>query len=96
MIRNKLYDELEKEGYSFIRAGYNGQFIPEVFSLSNPDEWAKVNLAVMVNGQHQVEGGPACNPKTVQMLQKVLDEISKPDYSDYYSKALFKEGDSNE
>ena len=36
MVRNKLYDELEKEGYSFLRAGYNKQYIPEVFSLTNP------------------------------------------------------------
>jgi hypothetical protein len=94
MIRNKLYDELEKEGYSFCRAGYNGQFMPEVFSLTDPDDWATINLAVVINGQHQVDGGPNCSQKTVQILQRVIDETSKPDYSDYYSKALFKEGEN--
>ena len=38
MIRNKLYDELEKEGYSFHRVGRGGQFSPEVFSLTNSDD----------------------------------------------------------
>ena len=91
MIRNKLYDELEKEGYSFKRVGYNKQYNPEVFSLTDNDDWARINLTVVINGQHQVEHGPNANHKTVQMLQRVLDEISKPDYSDYYSKALFKD-----
>ncbi len=94
MIRNKLYDELEKEGYSFHRVGYGGQFMPEVFSLTDPNDWATINLAVVINGQHQVDGGPNCSQKTVQILQRVIDETSKPDYSDYYSKALFKEGEN--
>lgn len=93
MIRNKLYDELEKEGYSFHKVGYGGQFSPEVFSLTNPDDWARINLTVVINGQHQVEHGANCSQKTVQMLQRVLDEISKPDYADWYSKALFKDGE---
>jgi hypothetical protein len=38
MIRNKLYDELEKEGYSFVRVGYNRQYIPEIFNLTDPDD----------------------------------------------------------
>jgi hypothetical protein len=38
MIRNKLYDELEKEGYSFHKVGHGGQFSPEVFSLTNSDD----------------------------------------------------------
>lgn len=91
MIRNKLYDELEKEGYSFQRAGYNGQFNPEVYSLDNPDDWARLNTMIVINGQHQVEHGSAASQKTIQLLQRVIDETSKPDYSDYYSKALFKD-----
>lgn len=93
MIRHKIYDELEKEGYSFQRAGYNRQYIPEVFSLTDPDDWARVNLTVVINGQHQVEHGPNVTEKTVQLLQKVIDEISKPGYADYYSKDLFKNGE---
>lgn len=90
MIRNKLYDELEKEGYSFCRAGFNGHFIPEVYHLTNMDDWAKVNTTMVINGQYQVEHGPGATQKTIEMLQRVIQEISKPDYSDYYSKALFK------
>ena len=38
MIRNKIYDELEKEGYTFQRIRANGRAIPEVFHLENPDD----------------------------------------------------------
>jgi hypothetical protein len=38
MIRNKLYDELEKEGYSFNKILINGQSIPKVFSLTDPND----------------------------------------------------------
>ena len=93
MIRNKLYDELEKEGYSFHRVGRGGQFMPEVFSLTDPEDWARINLTVVINGQYQVDQGPAVSQKTVQMLQRVIDETSKPDYADWYSKALFKDGE---
>lgn len=93
MIRNKLYDELEKEGYSFHKVGHGGQFSPEVFSLTNSDDWARINLTVVINGQYQVEQGPAVSQKTVQMLQRIIDETSKPDYADWYSKALFKDGE---
>jgi hypothetical protein len=93
MIRNKLYDELEQEGYSFQRVGYNRQYLPEVFSLTDPDDWARINLTVVVNGQHQVEHGPTTNQKTIQMLQRVINELNKPGYADYYSKDLFKDGE---
>lgn len=93
MIRNKLYDELEKEGYSFVRAGYNRQYIPEIFNLTDPNDWARVNTSVVVNGKYQVEQGSTASQKTLQLLQKILEETSKPDYSDYYSKALFKDGE---
>ena len=35
MIRNKLYDELEKEGYTFNMLLANGQRIPKVESLTD-------------------------------------------------------------
>lgn len=91
MIRNKLYDELEKEGYTFQKVGYEGQFMPEVFSLTDPDDWVSINTSVMINGQYQIERGPATTQKTVQLLQRVLDEISKPDYYDFISKACLKD-----
>ena len=92
MIRNKLYDELENQGYSFNRVGSKatGQFMPQVFSLTDPEDWATVNTAVVINGQYQVEHGVHCNDNTIRLLQRVINETSKPDYSDYYSKALFK------
>lgn len=46
---------------------------------------------MVVNGQYQVERGPEATQKTIEVLQKVIKEISKPDFSDYYSKALFKD-----
>jgi hypothetical protein len=48
---------------------------------------------VVVNGKYQVEQGSTASQKTLQLLQKILEETSKPDYSDYYSKALFKDGE---
>lgn len=40
MIRNKLYDELENQGYTFNRVGskVTGQFMPQVFSLTDPED----------------------------------------------------------
>lgn len=40
MIRNKLYDELENQGYTFNRVGSKatGQFMPQVFSLTDPED----------------------------------------------------------
>lgn len=38
MIRNKLYDEFEKEGYSFIQYLVNGQIIPYVYNLTDTDD----------------------------------------------------------
>ena len=86
MIRNKLYDELEKEGYSFHRIGKVGQFIPKVFSLTDLDDWALVNTSITINGQYQVEQGPAVSQKTIQLLQRVVEETSRPDYYDFISK----------
>ena len=90
MIRNKLYDELEQEGYSFHRVGFNGQFIPEVYHLTNVDDWAKVNTTITINGQYQVVNGPAVTEKTVKLLQRVVEEISRPDYYDFISKNCLK------
>ena len=91
MIRNKLYDELEKEGYSFIRLSLGpGQTIPKVESLSDPDDWALVNTSMVINGQYQVEHGPRFTQKTLEILQRVIDETSKPDYYDYISKSVIE------
>lgn len=92
MIRNKLYDEIEQEGYCFNVLLTNGHRIPKVESLTNSDDWALVNTTVTINGQYKVEHGLAATQKTAQVLQKVVNEISKPDYYDYISKSLI-EGD---
>lgn len=88
MIRNKLYDELEKDGYTFIRMRVNGILVPKVESLTNPDDWALVNTSMTINGQYQVERGAGFTQKTLQVLQKVITETSKPDYYDWVSKSL--------
>lgn len=92
MIRNKLYDEVEQEGYGFNVLLANGHRIPKVESLTNSDDWALVNTTVTINGQYKVEHGVAATQKTAQVLQRVVEEISKPDYYDYISKSLI-EGD---
>jgi hypothetical protein len=71
----------------------NGQSIPKVFSLTDPNDWATVNVSVVINGQHQVEHGSTTSQHTVNLLQRVIDETSKPDYADWYSKKLFKDGE---
>lgn len=90
MIRNKLYDEFEKEGYSYVTYIVQGQIIPNVFSLTNNNDWAEINPSVVVNGMHPINKGEAASEKTVQLLQRLADELTKPDYSDWYSKALFE------
>ncbi len=90
MVRNKLYDEVEKEGYTFQRILVNGQSIPKVEHLDNPDDWAMVNTSMTINGQYQVSHGPAVSQTTVKILQRVLDETSKSDYYDYISKSLIE------
>ena len=40
MIRNKLYDELEKEGYTFTRLRVSSdQIIPKVENMYDSDDW---------------------------------------------------------
>ena len=91
MIRNKLYDELEKEGYSFDRIIIAPkQSIPKIYSLTDPEDWAMVNVTMQINGQYQVEHGSAATEKTVQLLQKVIETVSQPGYSDYISKSLIE------
>lgn len=93
MIRNKLYDELEKEGYTFTKVVINGHPVPEVFHLENTDDWVRVDTTIMINGQYQVANGPAVTEKTVKLLQRVLEETSKPDYYDFISKNCLKDGE---
>ena len=91
MIRNKLYDELEKEGYSFDRIIIAPkQSIPKIYSLTDPEDWAMVNVTMQINGQYQVERGSAATNHTIELLQKILDEVFKPDYYDYISKSLIE------
>lgn len=90
MIRHKIYDELEKEGYTFNRILINGQSIPKIEHLENPDDWAMVNTTMIINGQYQVSHGSAVTEKTVQLLQKVIETVSQPDYYDYISKSLIE------
>ena len=48
---------------------------------------------MIVNGQYQVAKGSAATSTTIRLLQRVLEEVAKPDYSDWYSKALFENKD---
>ena len=89
MIRNKLYDELEKEGYTFTRLRVSSdQSIPKVENMYDSDDWALVNTSMVINGQYQVDHGSGFTPKTLVMLQRVIDETSKPDYYDYISESI--------
>lgn len=45
---------------------------------------------MIINGQMALSKGPKANDKTISLLQKLLQELAKPDYCDYYSKALFE------
>lgn len=90
MVRHKIYDELEKEGYTFNRILINGQPIPKIEHLENLDDWAMVNTTIIINNQYQVEHGSAATEKTVQLLQKVIETVSQPGYSDYTSKSLIE------
>jgi hypothetical protein len=76
--RHPLYAEFEKEGYYFYRVRLNAQIsLPKVVNENNLDDWCSVNPTVTINGQAQVEAGPECSQKTVQMLQRFIDELNK-------------------
>ena len=47
-----------------------------------------VNVTMQINGQYQVERGANTTQRTIELLQKILDEVFKPDYYDYISKSL--------
>ena len=47
-------------------------------------------IQMIINGQMAVNKGPKANNKTISLLQRLLQELAKPDYSDWYSKALFE------
>jgi hypothetical protein len=77
MARHLLYDEFEKEGYSFARLRLNNQIlIPKVLNETNLDDWCLINPTMTINGQAQVEQGPACSQKTIQMLQRFIEELN--------------------
>jgi hypothetical protein len=52
-----------------------------------------VNITMQINGQYQVERGSAATNHTIELLQKILNEVFKPDYYDYISKSLIKDGE---
>ena len=90
MIRNKLYDEFEKEGYGYIQYLIGNQIMPYVYNLTDNEDWIEANPTMIINGQMAVNKGPKANNKTISLLQRLLQELAKPDYSDWYSKALFE------
>ena len=90
MIRNKLYDEFETEGYSYIQYIVNGQILPHVYNLTDNEDWVEAIPNMVINGQMAVNKGPKANNKTISLLQRLLQELAKPDYCDWYSKALFE------
>jgi hypothetical protein len=49
-----------------------------------------VNTSMVINGQYQVERGSKFTQKTLEILQRVIDETSKPDYYDYISKSVIE------
>jgi hypothetical protein len=78
MGRHPLYDEFEKEGYYFIKIRLpNRAIIPKVVNDANLDDYCSINPTMIVNGKMQIQPGPECSQKTVQMLQRFLDEINK-------------------
>lgn len=93
MIRNKLYDEVEAQGYTFQKIMVNNQPVPYVYRIEDLDDWAMINTTVMINGQYQVDHGSAVTETTVRLLQRILEETSKPDYYDFISKNCLKDGE---
>lgn len=83
-MRNKLYDELEKEGYTFIQYVDNGVVMPRVLSLTDSQDWVEVNPTIVINNHPGISKGMNCNNKTIELLNKVLSTINQKGYSDYY------------
>lgn len=78
MHRHPLYDEFEEEGYSFSRVIIgNGQIVPKVVKNNDLEDYCAINFMVIVNGQPQIFQGPNCTPKTVEMLKRFVEELSK-------------------
>lgn len=89
MIRHKIYDRLEEQGYSFERILIGPkQAIPRVFSLTNANDWVTVNPTIIVNGSAQISHGPEVTDTTVRLLQELIAELQNPDFADYTSKEL--------
>jgi hypothetical protein len=43
-----------------------------------------------------INKGPEANEKTIKMAQRLIQELNKPDYCDWYSKALFENNKETE
>lgn len=52
-----------------------------------------INTTVMINGQYQIDRGPAVTETTLRLLQRILEETSKPGYYDFISKNCLKDGE---
>ena len=93
MVRNKLYDEFEAQGYSFQRVIMNGQTVPEVFHLEDNDDWVMVNPSIVVNGKPQIMHGPNVKEITITLLNRFLEELSKANgkFIDWTSKAVIEQ-----
>ena len=76
MSRHPLYDEFEKEGYVFVRIKANQVLIPKVFNENDLNDYCLINPTMTINGQAQIEKGPTCTQKTVQMLQRFLEVLN--------------------
>lgn len=94
MVRNKLYDKFEAQGYTFnwIMIGPN-QKVPKVWNLDNIDDWIMIDPTIIINGQPQVARGPELSETTVKILHELLEVLQEcnGEFTDYKSKAVIEE-----
>lgn len=76
MYQNPLYEEFDKEGYSFERLIVNGNLIPKVINNDNLRDYCELNNFVTINGQPQISTGPECSEKTIKMLQTFIGKLN--------------------
>ena len=83
MYQNPLYEEFNKEGYSFERLLANGNLIPKVFNNSNIEDYCELDSSITINGQFQIKPGPQCSEKTIKMLQRFVNLLNSTRFVDY-------------
>ena len=76
MYQNPLYEEFDKEGYSFERLIVNGNLIPKVINNDNLRDYCELNNFVTINGQPQISTGPEYSEKTIKMLQTFIGKLN--------------------